>query len=220
MLAVALATCGLAIAPSAGWPARAVPGVCPPICDAIPDSAWIAPTAIPLYPVYKWPSLPALAVTASTAKFGFEALCDSPPVADDARTYAVAARAVVPNPAGQWNLAVQVMHWRGDTAWAGPIALGTLETARARLQDCQSTAPSTSPSVTTSDGERVAAVISVAGEQVMHEYLLAHPSSSTVVELAMWSSLPPLVDWPAVPDAQVFEAMTVPLCSAYLRSCR
>jgi hypothetical protein len=220
MLAVALATCGLAIAPSAGWPARAVPGVCPPFCDAIPDSAWIAPTAIPLYPVYKWPSLPALAVTASTAKFGFEALCDSPPVADDARAYAVAARAVVPNPAGQWNLAVQVLHWRGDTAWAGPIALGTLETARARLQDCQSTAPSTSPSVTTSDGERVAAVISVAGEQVMHEYLLVHPSSSTVVELAMWSSLPPQVDWPAVPDAQVFEAMAAPLCSAYLGSCR
>jgi hypothetical protein len=220
MLAVALATCGLAIAPSAGWPARAVPGVCPPFCDAIPDSAWIAPTAIPLYPVYKWPSLPALAVTASTAKFGFEALCDSPPVADDARAYAVAARAVVPNRAGQWNLAVQVMHWRGDTAWAGPIALGTLETARARLQDCQSTAPSTSPSVTTSDGERVAAVISVAGEQVMHEYLLVHPRSSTVVELAMWSSLPPQVDWPAVPDAKVFEAMAAPLCSAYLGSCR
>jgi hypothetical protein len=220
MLAVALATCGLAIAPSAGWPARAVPGVCPPFCDAIPDSAWIAPTAIPLYPVYKWPSLPGLAVTASTAKFGFEALCDSPPVADDARAYAVAARAVVPNPAGQWNLAVQVLHWRGDTAWAGPIALGTLETARARLQDCQSAAPSTSPSVTTSDGERVAAVISVAGEQVMHEYLLVHPRSSTVVELAMWSSLPPQVDWPAVPDAQVFEAMAAPLCSAYLGSCR
>jgi hypothetical protein len=63
-------------------------------------------------------------------------------------------------------------------------------------------------------------VISVAGDQVMHEYLLAHPSSSTVVELAMWSSLPTQVDWPAVSDAQVFEAMVAPLCSAYLRSCR
>ena len=54
----------------------------------------------------------------------------------------------------------------------------------------------------------------------MHEYLLAHPGSSTVVELAMWSTLPPQVDWPAVSDAQVFEAMAAPLCNAYLGSCR
>ena len=123
MLAVALATCGLAIAPSAGWSARAVPGECPPFCDAIPDSAWIAPVSIPLYPVYKWPGLAGLAVTASATRFGFEALCDSPPVADDARAYAVAERAVVPTPAGQWNLAVQVVHWRGDTATERPTAL-------------------------------------------------------------------------------------------------
>jgi hypothetical protein len=220
MLAVALATCGLAIAPSAGWPARAVPGDCPPICDAIPDSAWIAPTSIPLYPVYEWPGLAGLAVTAWAPRFGFEALCDSPPVADDARAYAVAARAVVPNPAGQWNLAVQVMHWRGDTARGGPTALVTLETARARLLDCQQTAPLASPSITTDEPQRIAAVISVKGEQVMHEYVLAHPGSSTVVELAMWSSLPPQVEWPAMPDAQVFEAMGAPLCSAYIRSCR
>lgn len=176
--------------------------------------------SIPLYSVYKWPGLPGLAVTASAPRFGFEALCDSPPVAEDPRAYAVAARAVVPNPAGQWNLAVQVIHWRGDTASFGPIALAALATARARLDDCQLTAPSASPSITTSDGERVAAVISGAGELVMHEYLLAHPGSSTVVELAMWSSRPPQVDWPAVPDAQVFDAMAAPLCNAYLRSCR
>jgi len=220
MLAVALATCGLAIAPGGGWPARAVPGDCPPFCDAIPDSAWIAPAAIPLYPVYQWPNLPGLAVTATSTRFGFEALCDSPPVAGDPRDYAVAARAVVPNPAGQWNLAVQVMHWRGDTATGGPTALATLDTARTRLDDCHLTAAQASPSITTSEPERLAAVISVAGEQVMHEYLLAHPASSTVVELAMWSSLPPRVDFPSVPDAQVFEAMAAPLCNAYLGSCR
>ena len=140
LLAVAVATCGLAIAPSAGWPARAVPGECPPICDAIPDSAWIAPTSIPLYPVYRWPGLAGLAVTAPSPRFGFEAMCGSPPVADDPRAYAVAARAVVPHPAGQWHLLVQVMHWRGDTATGGPTALTTLETARSRLRDCQSTA--------------------------------------------------------------------------------
>jgi hypothetical protein len=112
------------------------------------------------------------------------------------------------------------MHWRGDTAWSSPIALAALETAKARLRDCQVTAASTSPSITTSDDERVAAVISMAGEQVMHEYLVVHPGSSTVVELAMWSSLPPQVDWSAVPDAEVFEAMAAPLCTAYLGSCR
>ena len=95
MLAAALATWGLAVAPSAGWPAGAVPGACPPICDAIPDSAWVNPTAVPLYPVYRWPGLAGLAVTAPSARFGLEALCASPPIAQDARAYAIGARSVV-----------------------------------------------------------------------------------------------------------------------------
>jgi hypothetical protein len=220
LLAVAVATYGLAIAPSAGWPAHAVPGECPPICDAIPDSAWIAPTSIPLYPVYRWPGLAGLAVTAPSPRFGFEALCGSPPVANDPRAYAVAARSVVLHQQGQWNLLVQVIHWRGDTATGGPTALATLETARSRLRDWQSTAAAASPSITTDDPRRIAAVISAAGQQVMHEYVLAHSGSSTIVELAMWSSLPPQVAWPAVADAQVLDAMAAPLCSAYLGSCR
>ena len=220
LLAVALATCGLAFAPSTGWPARAVPGECPPICDAIPDSAWIATTSIPLYPVYRWPGLAGLSVTAPSPRFGFEALCGSPPVADDPRAYAVAARSVVLQPQDQWNLLVQVVHWRGGTATGGPTALSTLETARSRLHDCQSTSATASPSITTNEPQAVGAVISDAGHQVMHEYLLADPDSSTIVELALWSSLPPQVDWPAVADTQVFDAMAAPLCSAYIRSCR
>jgi hypothetical protein len=220
MLAVALATCGLAIAPNAGWPARAVPGVCPPICDAIPDSAWIAPTSIPLYPVYRWPGLAGLSVTATSPRFGFEALCDSAPVANDPRNYAVASRSVVLHPERQWNLLVQVIHWRGDTAAGASTTGAVLETARSRLRDCQSTSPQTSPSITTSDAEHIAAVISEAGSQVMHDYLLVHPESSTIVELALWSALPPQVDWPPLADAQVFDALAAPLCSAYLGSCR
>jgi hypothetical protein len=220
LLAVAVATCGLAIVPSADWRAHAVPGVCPPICDAIPDSAWIAPTSIPLYPAYQWSGLAGLAVTAPSPRFGFEAMCGSPPVAGDPRAYAVAARSVVLHQEGQWNVLVQVIHWRGDTATGGPTALTTLETARSRLRDCQSTAAAVSPSITTDDRLRIVAVISDAGHQVMHEYLLAHPDSSTIVELAMWSSLPPQVGWPAVADAQVLDAMAAPLCSAYLGSCR
>jgi hypothetical protein len=219
MMAVALATCGLAFAPT-GTPAYAVPGVCPPICDAIPDSAWIAPTSLPLYPVYRWPGLAGLSVTAPSPRFGFEALCDSPPVASDPRNYAVAARSVVLQPEGQWNLLVQVIHWRGDAAHGGPTTRAVLDTARSRLRDCQSTSAQASPSVTTTDPEHIAAVISEAGSQVMHEYLLAHPESSTIVELAMWSALPPQVDWPPVGDAQVFDALAAPLCSAYLGSCR
>jgi len=216
LLAVAVATCGLALAPTPG-PASAVPGECPPFCDAIPDSAWIVPTSIPLYPVYRWPGLAALAVTAPSPRFGFEALCGSPLLADDPRAYAVAARSVVLHEQGQWNLLVQVIHWRGDTATGGPTALATLGTARSRLQDCQSSA---SPSITTDDPGRIAAVISDAGHQVMHEYLLAHPGSSTIVELAMWSTVPAQVDWPAVADGQVFGVMAAPLCNAYLGSCR
>ena len=84
LLAVALATCGLAFVPSTVGPARAVPGECPPICDAIPDSAWIDPAAIPLYPVYHWPGLAGLSVTAPSPRFGFEAMCAIPPIANDA----------------------------------------------------------------------------------------------------------------------------------------
>ena len=98
--------------------AWSVPGDCPPFCDRIPDSAWIAPTSIPLYSAYRWPGLAGLAVTAPAPRFKFEDICASPPVADDARSYAVAARAVVPKPDGQWQLQVQVMHWRGET-WRG-----------------------------------------------------------------------------------------------------
>jgi hypothetical protein len=220
MLAVALAVCGLAIAPVSGPRAGAVPGFCPPICDAIPDSAWIAPTSIPLRSIYQWPGLAGLAVTVRSPRFGFEELCASPPVAADPRDYVVAARAVVPNRDGHWQLRAQVMHWRGDTAQGGPTATLTLETARSRLWRCQQTAPRTSPSITTSEPNRIAAVISGAGGRVMHEYLLADPASSTVVELALWATVPIQVEWPAVPDAQVFDAMAAPLCSAYLGSCR
>lgn len=218
LLVVAVAACAL-IVPSSPR-AHAVPGICPPICDGIPDSAWIAPTDIPLYSVYRWPGLAGLAVTAQAPRFGFEALCASPPIAADPRAYAVAARSVVLHAEGQWNLVVQVLHWRGDVATGGDLARSTLQHARARLGDCQQTAADASPSVTTDGPERLAAVISVAGDQVMHEYLLAQPSSSTVVELAMWSSLPPQVAWPAVPDARVLDAMAGPLCGAYLGSCR
>ena len=128
ILAVVVATCGLAVAPSNT--AGAVPGVCPPICDAIPDSAWIAPTAIPLYPVYRWPGLAGLAVTAHAPRFTFEEVCATPPTLGDARDYAVAAEATVINPAGQWQLQVQIMHWRGDTAQGGPTASDILETGQ------------------------------------------------------------------------------------------
>jgi hypothetical protein len=218
LLAMAVATCALALAPST--PAGAVPGVCPPICDAIPDSAWIAPTSVPLYSVYRWPGLAGLAVTAPSTRFGFEALCASPPVAADPRAYAVAARSVVLHAEGQWNLLVQVIHWRGDTATGGQTALAALETARSRLRACQSTAAAASPSITTDDPQRLAAVISDAGRRVMREYLLANPDNSTIVEMALWSTLPTQVSWPAVVDTQVFDAMAVPLCNAYLGSCR
>ncbi len=218
MLAVVLTACGLAVVP--GPPAAAAPGICPPACDTVPDSAWPVSTAIPLYPVYRWPGLAGLAVTATAPRFAFEQACASPPVVPDPRDHAVAARATVLNPPGEWQLQAQVVHWRGPTAQGGPTATQTLDSARARLRTCQLTAPFVSPSITTDVPDRVAAVISVAGQRVMHQYLLAHPDSSTVVELAMWSMLPPRVPWSPVPDAHVFDAMLAPLCQAYLGSCR
>ncbi|MCV6980447.1 ATPase [Mycolicibacterium pulveris] len=218
MLAVVLAACGLAVIP--GPTAPAAPGICPPACDTIPDSAWMVSTAIPLYPVYRWPGLAGLAVTATAPRFAFEEACASPPVVADPRDYAVAARATVPNPPGEWQLQAQVVHWRGPTSQGGPTAAQTLEVAKTRLRSCQLTAPSVSPSIITDGPDRVAAVISVGGQRVMHQYLLAHPDSSSVVELALWASVPPRVPWSPVADAQVFDAMAAPLCQAYVGSCR
>ena len=216
LVAVALALFGLAVAPRVD----AVPGVCPPICDAIPDTAWIAPAEIPLYSVYRWPGLAGLAVTAPAPRFLFEEICGATPVPDDPRAYAVAARATVPQAVGQWQLRAQVLHWRGGIAKNGPLVGSVLDAARTRLRNCQVTAPSASPSLTTAEPDRIAAVISVAGQQVVHQYLVAHPTSGSVVELALWSALPAQVPWPAVPDARVLDALTVPLCQAYLGSCR
>ncbi|KUI11501.1 ATPase [Mycobacterium sp. GA-1285] len=222
LLAVTLATFGLALTagPVPGPGARAVPGVCPPICDAIPDAAWPSSSALPLSSVYRWPGLAGLAVSAPAPRFLFEELCASPPVPGDPRDYVVAATAQVRNPDGQWQLRAQVLHWRGSVAHNGPLTRAVLDSARSRLRTCQLTAPLVSPSITMADPERMVAVISVSGQEVVHQYLLAHPSSGSVVELALWSTLPLQVPWPSVPDAQVLDALAAPLCEAYLGSCR
>ena len=110
----------------------------------------------------------------------------SPPLIGDARDYAVASRATVANPPGQWQLRVQVIHWRGPTAQFGPTATQTLDLARARLRDCQVTAPLASPSITTNDPFRLAAVISVPGQRVLHQYVVA-------VGVGGWYALAPYV---------------------------
>ena len=63
----------------------------------------------------------------------------------------------------------------------------------------------------------MAAVIS--GPVILHEYLLADPVSSTVTELALWSTSPPQTPYPTVIDAGVLDALGAPLCEAYLGSC-
>jgi hypothetical protein len=218
MFALAMGVHGFVFGPVV---AHAVPGVCPPVCDAIPDSAWIDPGSVPLFAVYRWPGLGGLAATATAPRFGFESWCASADRAADPRDYAVAERSEVVNPPGQWNLRVQVLHWRGDTAAGGRDALETLEGARAALASCHLTAPEVSPSITTGDALSLATVISDGGRRVMHAYLLADPASSSLIELALWSTLPSPVAWRGVPtDAQVLDVMAAPLCAAYLGSCR
>jgi hypothetical protein len=222
MLAALLASCGLALAPGSIGPASGAPMNCPPNCDRIPNSAWIDATAIPLYPVYRWPGLAGVAVTATNPRFRFEEACSTPVVPDDPRSYAVAARATVPQPDGQWQLQVQVLHWRGETWRGGQLASSVFDKAVSALRSCQLTSPLTSPSLTTATGDRIAAVVSgvLPGQAVLHTYLLVNLLNSTVVELAMWANSPPRVDWPAVADAQVLDAMNSPLCTAYIDSCR
>ncbi|HUO37025.1 MAG TPA: ATPase [Mycobacterium sp.] len=203
-------------------PAPASPDTCPPNCNRIPATAWIDPTAIPLFSTYRWPNLAAVSVTAMRPRFRFEEWCATPPVAGDPRDYAVAAKALVSNPPGQWQLQAQVLHWRGDTWRGGQEADAVLQAAAVALRSCQATAPGTSPSLTTQESGRLAAVISVAGptQTVVHEYLVSHPQSSTVVELTMWANSPPAVPWPSAQDGLLLDALIAPLCVAYIDSCQ
>ncbi len=213
VLAVVLVACGLAVAS----PAAAEPETCPPACDRIPDSAWIPPWAIPLNARYVWPRLPGLAVTAVSPRFRFEELCASPPVPADPRSYAVAERATVVNPDGQWQLQAQVVHWRGETWRGGPLAEDTFNTAVAVLRACQRTNPAQSPSVTILEPDRMAAVVS--GPTILHLYLVANPANSTITELSLWSSAPPQTAWPSLDDETVLDTLAAPLCTAYIGSC-
>jgi hypothetical protein len=202
-------------------PSHGEPETCPGICDRIPNTAWIDQHAVPLDAVYHWPALAAHAIqttgSAPGPRFRFEELCASPAIPQDPRDSAVVARSTVLHPDGQWLLQAQVVHWRGDTAHGGAIAAAAFNTAVTALRNCQQGAPQQSPSVTSDELNRVAAVIS--GPIVMHTYLLAHVTSSTISELTLWSPAPAQVSWPAMPDDSVLNAMTAPLCEAYIASC-
>lgn len=195
-------------------PAAAEPETCPPVCDRIPTSAWPVSWSLPLNDTYRWPALAPLARPISPARFRFEELCAAP-VPPGPRVFAVAARALVGRPPGQWQLQAQVVHWRGETWRGGQMATAVFDDTVRALRACQATAPQFSPSLTTALPDRMAAVIS--GPQVVRQYLLADPRSSSIVELALTAEGG--APWPIVPDDQVFAAMAAPLCAAYLGSC-
>ena len=206
----------LALAP----PARPDTDTCPPSCDQIPGLAWPDSSTIPLASTYRWTSLRSVAFPVFAPRFRFEELCATPPQFDDERTYAVAARAVMGVPAGSWQAQAQIVHWRGETWRGGQLATSAFDSAVAALRGCQAQAPQFSPSITIAGPNRMSAVIT--GPVVVHQFLLADPDSSTVSELVFSHDAaggPPDVPWPAVPDMQVLDAMSAPLCNAYLGSC-
>jgi hypothetical protein len=212
VMAVMLVACGLAAPPAA-----AEPDLCPPNCDRIPDAAWIAPWAVPLNARYTWPRLSGVAVTATAPRFRFEELCGTPPETQDPRAYAVAERAIVVNPDGQWQLQATVIHWRGETWRGGELAEDVFRHAVAGLRSCQRSNPLASPSLTIDEPDRLAAVVS--GPVILHQYLVASPVNSTVTELALWAEEPPLTAWPMAVDGTVLDALGAPLCTAYIGSC-
>ncbi|SPM40312.1 hypothetical protein BN1232_05179 [Mycobacterium numidiamassiliense] len=221
-LATMLLAGGLVFALIVVVPASAEPEACPPVCDQIPNTAWIPQRAVPLNSVYNWPTLGSQAVQVTGAgngpRFRFEELCGARQLPQDPRASAVAARVTVAHPDGQWQLQAQILHWRGDTARGGSIAAAVFSTGVAALRGCQLGAPLQSPSLTTDEPDRMSAVIS--GPVVMHSYLIAHPASSTVSELTLWSSGPPQVPWPSMADNQLLDSMIAPLCEAYIASCQ
>ena len=213
VLAGVLLVCSAA----AAAPAAAEPYDCPPACDSIPESAWVAPADIPLYPRYGWPQLSDVAKKAVAPRFRFEEVCATPPLPADPRDYAVSGRATVVSPQGQWQLQAQILHWRGEV-WRGGELVGEVFAAAVEaLRSCQRTNLFASPSVTVDGPDRMAAVVS--GPVILRQYLLANPANSTISELALWSYAPPLTPWPAIVDEEVLDALGAPLCTAYIGSC-
>ena len=206
LLALAVATCGLVIAPStpASRRARRVPADLRRHPRFGVDRARPRRRCTRCITGRAWPDLPSRRPRRGSPS---RRLCARRRSLGDARDYAVASQATVAEPAGPMAAAGaghalarghRSVRADGDgrpSSWPGPGC----ETARSPRR----WHPRRSPPATRS---ALAAVISVAGQRVMHQYLLAHPASSTIVELAMWSTLPPLVRWPAVPDAQVLDA--------------
>jgi hypothetical protein len=220
ILAGLLIGIGLIVTPTA----RADPQTCPPTCDQIPSTAWPSAVSLPLNGTYQWPELAPLAVPAPGSRFRFEELCAASDSPGDPRDFAVTARAAVSRPPGHWQLQAQILHWRGETWRGGQLATSVFDAAVASLRNCQVSAPQFSALLTTGEPTRMAAVIS--GPLVLHQYLIVDPQNSTVSELALWvapgpgqTSPAPLVAWPKVADAKVFDAMAAPLCGAYLGSC-
>ncbi|WP_343574435.1 ATPase [Mycobacterium sp.] len=199
---------------------RADPETCPPVCDQIPDTAWIAGEAIPLNSTYRWPPLAGAALSmtgAATPRFRFEEVCATPVLPQDTRNAAVASRSTVDQPPGQWQLRAEVLHWRGDTARGGQSATSVFDSAAAALRGCQLGAADESPSVTVDEPNRLSAVVS--GPTILHTYLIAHPENSTISELTLWATDPVGLPWPIISDAQVLDAMSSSMCAAYLGSC-
>jgi hypothetical protein len=220
ILATMLIASGLVTGCVSSAAAQADPETCPPVCDRIPDTAWILSSGIPLNSTYRWPSLAGVAVPMTgmaTPRFRFEEVCATPAFPQDTRNSAVASRATVVNPQGQWQLQDEVLHWRGDTARGGQNASSVFDVAAAALRGCQLGAPAESPSVTVDEPNRLAAVIS--GPVIMHTYLVAEPENSSISELTLWSAEPAQVPWPVISDAQVLDALKSPVCAAYIGSC-
>lgn len=211
---MSIVLCGLAAAPPSAWSEPSAD--CPPLCDRIPDSAWVPASQLPLAREYRWPGLAGLAVTAVAPRFRLEEECGSPLVPGDPRGYAVAARSEVARPAGHWQLRVQVLHWRGETWQGGQTALAVVQGAAEALRACQGAGTA----ITTDRPGRLAAAVNFGNTKVLHQYLLADPGNSTVVELALWSSTPSQVPWSAPSDREVLDALADPLCTAYIGSCR
>ena len=137
---------------------------------------------MPLYNDYSWAALAPLSEPVSSPRFEADDLCAAGPAADDERASALAARTILPNLPGQWQLQVQILHWRGDPWIAGQRASAVMDSATSMVRNnCSSTAPEVSVSrvaeqnVPGHPGQSLTAVITEIGNtpRIAHEYLVS-----------------------------------------------
>jgi len=221
VLATMLIASGLAVTCVSSGTAHADQDTCPPVCDRIPDTAWISPAGIPLN--FDVPL--AVAGRASGADHWHDdasvpvrgGVCDSRVPARHPQLLRSPAERPSATPQASGSCRPKSCTGAETPHTAARTRRRCSTTAAAALRGCQLGAAAESPSVTTRRAQSTGRGDQRTGD---HPHLSCrtpgkqHDQRTDAV--VRGASAAALAD---NSDAQVLDAMTSPVCAAYIGSC-